>query len=102
MGENSALDMIEVGGPHSAGRPEPLRGYLRGVSRMGVRLVNDEGSRSVPSKNWRRCLTVRTAISALTRNQEAYVETVTSDVWQLEQRVTGEHVGDPEDMSVVL
>jgi magnesium transporter len=36
-------------------------------------------------------------ISALTRNQEAYVEAVTSDVWQLEQRVTGEHVGDPEE-----
>ena len=35
-------------------------------------------------------------VSALTRNQEAYVETMTRDVWQLEQRVTGEDVGDPE------
>jgi magnesium transporter len=35
-------------------------------------------------------------ISALTRNQEAYVETMTRDVWQLEQRVTGGDVGDPE------
>jgi Mg2+ and Co2+ transporter CorA len=35
-------------------------------------------------------------VSALTRHQEAYVETMTSDVWQLEQRVTGGNVGDPE------
>jgi magnesium/cobalt transport protein CorA len=36
-------------------------------------------------------------VSALTRNQEAYVEAVTSDVWRLEQRVTGGDVGDPEE-----
>jgi magnesium transporter len=36
-------------------------------------------------------------VSALTRTQEDYVETVTSEVWQLEQRVTGGHVGDPEE-----
>ena len=35
-------------------------------------------------------------VSALTRNQEAYVETMTRDVWQLEQRVTGGDVGEPE------
>jgi magnesium transporter len=35
-------------------------------------------------------------VSALTRHQEAYVETLTRDVWQLEQRVTGGDVGDPE------
>jgi Mg2+ and Co2+ transporter CorA len=35
-------------------------------------------------------------VSALTRHQEAYVETMTRDVWQLEQRVTGGDVGDPE------
>jgi len=34
-------------------------------------------------------------VSALTRSQEAFVEAVTSDVWQLEQRVTGGEVGDP-------
>jgi Mg2+ and Co2+ transporter CorA len=34
-------------------------------------------------------------VSAVTRSQEAFVETVTSDVWQLEQRVTGGNVGDP-------
>jgi Mg2+ and Co2+ transporter CorA len=36
-------------------------------------------------------------VSALIRYQEDYVETVTSDVWRLEQRVTGGHVGDPEE-----
>lgn len=36
-------------------------------------------------------------VSALTRHQENYVEMVTSDVWQLEQRVTGGQVGDPEE-----
>ena len=35
-------------------------------------------------------------VSALTRHQEAYVESMTRDVWQLEQRVTGGDVGDPE------
>jgi Mg2+ and Co2+ transporter CorA len=35
-------------------------------------------------------------VSALTRLQEAYVETLTSDVWRLEQRVTGGRVDDPE------
>ncbi|GAA4637645.1 magnesium/cobalt transporter CorA [Actinoallomurus vinaceus] len=36
-------------------------------------------------------------VSALTRNQEEYIETLTSEVWQLEQRVTGGRVGDPEE-----
>ncbi len=35
-------------------------------------------------------------VSALTRRQEAFVETLTRDVWLLEQRVTGGHLGDPE------
>ncbi|MEU7895776.1 magnesium transporter CorA family protein [Nonomuraea sp. NPDC049152] len=36
-------------------------------------------------------------VSALIRNQENYLETVTSDVWRLEQRVTGGGVGEPEE-----
>ena len=36
-------------------------------------------------------------VSALARHQEDYVETVTKDVWQLEQRVTGGHIDDPEE-----
>jgi magnesium transporter len=35
-------------------------------------------------------------VSALTRNQEEYVERATADVWRLEQQVTGGHVDDPE------
>lgn len=35
-------------------------------------------------------------VSELTRHQESYVESLTSDVWQLEQRVTAGQVGDPE------
>ena len=36
-------------------------------------------------------------VSALTRNHEAYVESVTSEVWQLEQQVTGGEIDDPEE-----
>jgi Mg2+ and Co2+ transporter CorA len=37
-------------------------------------------------------------VSALTRRQEEFVETLTSEVWRLEQRVTGGHIGDPEQL----
>ena len=36
-------------------------------------------------------------VSTMARNHEAFVEDLTSDVWQLEQRVTGGHMGSPED-----
>jgi magnesium transporter len=35
-------------------------------------------------------------VSALARNQEAFVEVITRDVWKLEQRVTAGDVGEPE------
>jgi Mg2+ and Co2+ transporter CorA len=35
-------------------------------------------------------------VSALARRQEDFVETQTREVWQLEQRVTGGHLGNPE------
>jgi magnesium transporter len=35
-------------------------------------------------------------VSALSRHQEAFVEVLTQQVWQLEQRVTSGHMGDPE------
>ncbi|HEX2807783.1 MAG TPA: magnesium transporter CorA family protein [Kineosporiaceae bacterium] len=35
--------------------------------------------------------------SALTRQQEDYLETVTADVWRLEQQVTGGQLGHPEE-----
>jgi Mg2+ and Co2+ transporter CorA len=34
-------------------------------------------------------------VSALAQGQEAFVETVTRQVWPLEQRVTSGHLGDP-------
>jgi Mg2+ and Co2+ transporter CorA len=35
--------------------------------------------------------------SALVHRLEAFIEELTSDVWQLEQRVTGGHMGNPEE-----
>jgi magnesium transporter len=35
-------------------------------------------------------------VSTLARNQEAFIEARTSEVWALEQRVTSGHLGDPE------
>ena len=35
--------------------------------------------------------------SALTHRLESFIEELTSDVWQLEQRVTGGHMGNPEE-----
>lgn len=34
-------------------------------------------------------------VAALTRTQKEFVEAVTTDVWHLEQRVTGDRVGEP-------
>ena len=36
-------------------------------------------------------------VTVLTREQEDFIETLTKDVWQLEQRLTGGNVGDPEE-----
>jgi Mg2+ and Co2+ transporter CorA len=36
-------------------------------------------------------------VSALAQGQEAFVETVTRQVWPLEQRVTSGHLGNPEE-----
>ncbi len=36
-------------------------------------------------------------VSALVQGQEAFVESVTRQVWPLEQRVTSGHLGDPEE-----
>ena len=36
-------------------------------------------------------------ISALTHRLESFIEELTTDVWQLEQRVTGGHMGNPEE-----
>jgi len=36
-------------------------------------------------------------VTGLTREQEDFIEMLTKDVWQLEQRLTGGNVGDPEE-----
>ena len=36
-------------------------------------------------------------VSAMTRHHEAYVESATSEVWKLEQQVTGGEIDDPEE-----
>jgi Mg2+ and Co2+ transporter CorA len=36
-------------------------------------------------------------VSALTHRLEAFIEDLTRDVWHLEQRVTGGHMGNPEE-----
>jgi magnesium transporter len=36
-------------------------------------------------------------VSALTHRLEAFIEELTHEVWQLEQRVTGGHMGNPEE-----
>src|SRR3569833_218359 len=41
-------------------------------------------------------------VTAMIRSQEQYVETVTKEVWRLEQRVTGGQVGDPEEFLTEL
>jgi magnesium transporter len=41
-------------------------------------------------------------VSALTRDQEDFVESVTKDVWRLEQQVTGGELGDPEEFVTEL
>ncbi len=41
-------------------------------------------------------------VSALTRDQEDFVESVTKDVWRLEQQVTGGELGDPEEFATEL
>ncbi len=35
-------------------------------------------------------------VTVLTREQEDFIEMMTKDVWQLEQRLTGGNIGDPE------
>jgi magnesium transporter len=36
-------------------------------------------------------------VSGMARHQESFVEDLTGDVWNLEQRVTGGHMGNPEE-----
>jgi Mg2+ and Co2+ transporter CorA len=81
--------LVTVHGPlNPAVRPEAALRETRAVLRR-IR-----AGRLRPSTPWELSHAI---VSAVTRTQEAYVETVTSDVWRLEQRVTGGHVDDPEE-----
>jgi magnesium transporter len=60
----------------------------------GAVLKRVRAGRLSPATPWELSYAI---VSALIRNQEKYVEAVTSDVWELEQRVTGGQVGDPEE-----
>jgi Mg2+ and Co2+ transporter CorA len=53
-----------------------------------------EGGRMRPASAWDISYAI---VSALTRHIEFFVETLTSQVWSLEQRVTAGHLGDPEE-----
>ena len=53
-----------------------------------------EAGRIRPTTPWELSHAI---VSALARNQEQYVETITEEIWRLEQRVTGDDVGDPEE-----
>jgi magnesium transporter len=53
-----------------------------------------EGGRFKPDSPYELSYAI---VSALTHRLEAFIEDLTSDVWQLEQRVTGGHMGNPEE-----
>jgi magnesium/cobalt transport protein CorA len=65
----------------------------------GAVLRRIRAGRLRPSSSWELSHAI---VSAVIRSQEEYVETVTKDVWRLEQRVTGGQVGDPEEFLTEL
>jgi magnesium/cobalt transport protein CorA len=81
--------LVTVHGPiNPAVRPEAA------VRETGTVLARIETGRLRPRTPFELSYAI---VSALTLNQEEYVEAVTVDVWNLEQRVTGGEVGDPVD-----
>lgn len=80
--------VVTVHGPiNSAVEPQVALRETRGV------LSRIEAGRLSPDTPFELSYAI---VSALTRRQEDYIETVTSDVWQLEQQVTGGQLGDSE------
>jgi magnesium transporter len=59
----------------------------------GAVLRRIEGGRLCPTSPFELSYAI---VSALAHGQEAFVETITRDVWPLERRVTSGHLGDPE------
>src|SRR5215218_8350088 len=80
--------LITVHGPvNPAVTPEAALRETRGV------LGRIEAGRLRPRSAFELSYAI---VSALAQGQEGFVETVTRQVWPLEQRVTSGHLGDPE------
>ena len=80
--------VVTVHGPlNPAVTQEAAQRQTRGVLRRM------ETGRLRPSSSFELSYAI---VSALAQCQEAFVETVTRDVWPLEKRVTSGHLGDPE------
>lgn len=81
--------LVTVHGPiNPAVNPEVALRQTKGVARR------IEAGRSLPKTAWDLSYAV---VSALARQQESFIEMMTKDVWSLEQRVTGGHMGNPEE-----
>ena len=81
--------LVTVHGPlNPAVRPEVALRDTREV------LARIEAGRLHPATAYELSYAI---VSAMTRNHEAYVESVTSQVWALEQQVTGGEIDDPEE-----
>ena len=81
--------LVTVHGPiNPAVKPEVALRETREV------LARIEAGRLRPATSFELSYAI---VSAMTRHHEAYVESMTSQVWQLEQQVTGGEIDDPED-----
>ena len=64
------------------------------VRETGAVLRRIEAGRLTPSTPFELSYAI---VSALARNQEDYIEALTTDAWQLEQRATGGDIDDPRE-----
>jgi magnesium/cobalt transport protein CorA len=81
--------LVTVHGPlNPAVKPEVALREVREV------LTRIEAGRLRPATSFELSYAI---VSAMTRRHEAYVESMTSEVWQLEQQVTGGEIDDPEE-----
>jgi magnesium transporter len=86
--------LVTVHGPvNPAVRPEAA------LRETGAVLKRVRAGRLSPATPWELSYAI---VSALIRGQEEYIEAMTRDVWQLEQRLTGGRVGDPEEFLTEL
>jgi magnesium transporter len=64
------------------------------VRETGAVLRRVDAGRARPESSYELTYAIASAIS---RHQESFVEVLTREVWELEQRVTSGHMGDPEE-----